>query len=352
MVMMWRTAKQQLRTSLDAADMTRRGLSRRLEAFKALRSLTSARGPLDPATVRQARDYAGDVLGSTRHAPWLKVYAAVQGRFREGWLPDSYYHEEVRPRINGNYSHLSRHRAANGMFFPGSTLPDVARLANGLVLAPCGRLTTAAEVGSAALDGGYGLLFKPDASAYGRGIMFIDPAALDEALLRRLGNGVIQRRLVPHPAFAAFAGRALATLRIGTVVDADGQPSVRCCYLKLGRAQDTHVLSDTHIRVPVDHRTGALAPWGLTASWRPVAAHPDNGASFDGVIVPRAADCAARAVDLHRHVRLARYVCWDFAVDEDADLHLLEWEGGTAAFAEATQGPCFHGLGWDKLHLA
>lgn len=349
--MMWRSTKEQMRATLGSLDSKRLRIAREIEARKALRTLTKSYGPLASALERQARDYAGDVLGSTHHVHWLRVYAAVAGCFREGWLPESYFQEEVRPRINGTYAHLSRHRAANGMYFPDGVVPDVARLANGLVFAPGGEPISASEIASAALDGSYGLLFKPDASAYGRGIMFIEPDALDETFLRRLGNGVIQRKLIPHPSFATFAGKALATIRLGTVVDGQGEASVRCCYLRLGREQDTHVLSDFQIRVPVNHRTGELSQLGFTAGWRPVAAHPDNGAIFEGLIVPRAADCGRLAVDLHRHVRFARYVCWDFAVDQDSGIHLLEWEGGPAAFAEATQGPCFHGLGWDKLHL-
>lgn len=347
----WQRIKRRLRAAVDGAERRRKLGAVQREARRALRGLAAARGPLDPALVRQARDYAGDVLGGTRHAPWLQVYAAVQGRFREGWLPDSYFAEVVRPRVNGGYQHLARYRAANGLFFPEGTLPDVARLANGRVLAPGGAPTSAARIAEAARDQGYGLVFKPDASAYGLGLVFLDPAGLTDAALARLGNGVVQRRLVAHPVFAPFGSAALATLRLGTVIDAAGAPSVRCGYLKLGRARDSHVLSDRHVRVPVDPGSGALAETGYDAGWRPLAAHPDSGAAFAGVVLPWAADCAARALALHRQVALPRYLCWDFAIDADGAVHLLEWEGGVANFAEATQGPCFAGLGWDRLHL-
>src|SRR5688572_3641728 len=46
---------------------------------------------LTPALRRQADDYAQDVLGNLEYAPSLHFYAAMQGRFREGWIPENFY---------------------------------------------------------------------------------------------------------------------------------------------------------------------------------------------------------------------------------------------------------------------
>ena len=322
------------------------------EGRRALRGLTRARGPLDPAVARQCRDYAGDVLGSPRHAVWLKVYAAVQGRFREGWIPDNYFAEFVRPRINGTYHHMTRYRGANGLFFPDDTLPDVARLANGLILTARGKPTTAAEIRARARSKAYGLVFKSDASAYGHGLQFVELDDLTDDLLIRMGNGVLQRQLVPHPVFAPFGTRALATLRILTVVDDQAQPSARAGYLKLGRARDSHVKAFDNLRIPVDPQTGIVAELGYDSAWQPMSAHPDTGTRFDATALPRATDFAAHAVELHRLLPLARCICWDFAINQREEIYLLEWEGGVVNFGEATQGPCFLGLGWDRFHLA
>lgn len=347
----WRNIKRRLRAALEDADRRRLLLAVQAKGRHALRSLAKAKGPLDPALASQARAYAGDVLGGTRHALWLKVYAAVQDRFVEGWLPDSYFAEIVRPKVNGTYHQMSRLRGANGLFFPEGTLPDVARLANGLVLTPNGKPINAAEIAARAKASGDELVFKSDSSAYGHGLQFIEPAQLTDALLAQLGNGVLQRRLLSHPIFAPFGSDALATLRVGTAVDDQGQPTARCCYLKLGRAKDRHVLADDNVRLPVDMATGAVCDTGYDASMRPFQEHPDTGVPFHGMILPRVTDVAARAVELHRLVPFSRYICWDFAIDVKEEIHLLEWEGGTANFGEATQGPCFLGLGWDRLHL-
>ena len=347
----WRDLKSRLRATLEAADRRRLLAGVQARGRAALRGLTAAQGPLDPTLARQARDYAGDVLGSTRHAVWLKVFSAVQGQFREGWLPDSYFAEHVRPRVNGTYRRMTRYRAANGLFFPSDTLPDVARMANGLVLGACGKPTSAAEIAAQARAGDFGLIFKSDSSSAGLGLQMIDAAMLDDALLARLGNGVLQRRLHPHAAFAPFGVKALATLRVATAVDDKTRPLAVSTYMKFGRVNDSHVQADDYIRLPVDAKTGEVDKTGYTTTWQPLRAHPDTAAEFAGTVVPRVPDCVARAVALHKLVPMVRYVCWDFAIDSNAEIHLLEWEGGVANFAEATQGPCFLGLGWDRFHL-
>lgn len=347
----WRDLKTRLRASVQELDRRRLLWGIRARGKAALRGLTAAKGPLDPALARQARDYAGDVLGHPRHAVWLQLYAGVQEQFREGWLPDTYFAEYVRPNVNGDYRFLTRFRGANGVFFPRGTLPDVARLANGLVLTAQGQPTTARAIAEQARAGGYSLFFKSDTSSAGLGLHLIDPAELDDALLSRLGNGVLQRRLHPHPVFEPFGTGALATLRVATAIDDQVQPSARSTYLKFGRSADSHVQADDYIRLPVDQATGAADEIGYRTNWTPLRAHPDTHARFVGTVVPRIGDCVAQALELHRSVPMVRYVCWDFAIDQTEEIHLLEWEGGVANFAEATQGPCFLGLGWDRFHL-
>ena len=47
----------------------------------------------------------------------------------------------------------------------------------------------------------------------------------------------------------------------------------------------------------------------------------------------------------------ARCIGWDVTVDSEEKVNLMEWNGehNDIKFAEATQGPCFLGLGWEEL---
>src|SRR3546814_19122343 len=69
-------------------------------ARRALRGVENQRGRTDSALIDRCNEYAQDVLGSRKFAPWLQVYAAVSGEFRERWIPDNYYGVVVDPRKN------------------------------------------------------------------------------------------------------------------------------------------------------------------------------------------------------------------------------------------------------------
>ena len=50
----------------------------------------------------------------------------------------------------------------------------------------------------------------------------------------------------------------------------------------------------------------------------------------------------------------ARCVGWDVTVDADEKVMLMEWnaEHNDVKFSEATQGPCFSDLNWERLRVA
>src|SRR5680860_512540 len=80
-------------------------------AFKALREIEKERGKLGSARKNKADEYAVEVLGGKRYAPWLYVYTVLSGAFKEGWIPDNYYHLMVIPKIqvvNGKFSFSNR----------------------------------------------------------------------------------------------------------------------------------------------------------------------------------------------------------------------------------------------------
>lgn len=344
--------KRQVRGLSSAAARTRMQARKLAEARRALAVLEAAGGRLSPGLVKTTRDYAGDVLGWRGYAPWLQVYAAVAGGFRTGWLPDNYYYGVVMPRVNGEYHHMARHRGTNAALFGDGAFPDLAYLANGLFYDRSYSVIPADRLAAYLREHAETIVFKADRSGFGRGIVFADTRRLDPRELAAMGNGVIQARVDQHEVFDQFGVPSLATLRIGTAVADDGSVSVRTCYLKLGRARDTHVIAQDQVRVAVDWTDGRMAAQGYLSDWRPVDGHPDTGAEFAGRELPNMPGCVDTVLGLHRRMPLPRYVCWDVVVDAGGAVRVLEWEGGVVNFGEATQGPCFADLGWDRLHLA
>jgi len=322
------------------------------EARRALGKVESVRGPTDPRLIQRANDYATEVLGWKGYAPWLQLYSAVAREFREGWLPDNYYLAVVVPEVNGEYRRLSRLRGTNRILFGGSGFPDLGYSVNGLFYDADFQPISWEEVQAHLADRAESVVFKADSSSLGKGIRFLESASLDIVAFRRLGNGVVQARVVQHEFFDQFMPSSVATIRLCSVIADDGRPSVRAGYLRFGRSADSHVLADDQVRIAIDLEDGHLSTEGFLSDWTPVDRHPDTGRTFAGHKLPDFEACVAMVLDLHARAPQTRCVSWDVVVDIAGEVRVLEWEGGVVSFAEATQGPCFADLGWDRLHHA
>ena len=323
----------------------------RAQATSIHKRLEQTLGKTNRADLDRADAYAREVLGHARYAPWLYVYTAIAGRFKEGWIPDNYYGRVVVPTLNGGYGRTSNLKSLQRAMFLSDAFPDVAYFANGLFIAPGNAVIPPDAVARHLFANGDSLVFKIDDSIQGRGIHFFDRTTFDIDKIKALGNGVFQAKIVQHETLARFAPRSVATLRMTTAVNDEGTISLRACYLRLGREADTHVQSGTHVRVPVDCATGELGEAGYLTNWRAVRAHPDSDVPFAGVTIPAFADCLAMVLEHHKKVPYVRCVGWDVAVADDGSVKLMEWNGGhnDVKFSEATQGPCFADLGWDRL---
>ncbi len=62
---------------------------------------------LSPSRGGRRTNSAREVLGSLEYAPSLHFYAAMQGRFREGWIPENFYHLVVVPNISKGFFEIS-----------------------------------------------------------------------------------------------------------------------------------------------------------------------------------------------------------------------------------------------------
>lgn len=323
------------------------------QANQVLKVLQREGGRLDPELVRVCNSYASDVLGSKAFAPWLQVYAAVAGEFREGWIPDNYYGLIVVPRLKGVYGSVANRKALARRLFSSTAFPDIAYQVNGAYFDVNGSPISRGHLAQALFRESEQVVFKAEGSSQGRSVLVLRAQELNVEQLDRLGNGVFQTYVVQHPFFDKFASNSVATIRVTTAIDDSGTPGVRASYLRLARQADTHVRSASHVRVSVNPRTGRLDDHGYLATWEKIDRHPDSGERFEGAVIPNFEHCLETIVELHGRLPFARVVGWDAIVDRDGAVQIMEWNGGhnDIKFSEATQGPCFSDLGWERLFV-
>jgi len=336
---------------LDARDYDR---WQRHQAERALRSMREHNGvELAPALRRLANAYATEVLGSRRYAPWLHVYAAVQRRFVEGWLPDNYFGRVIVPKVN-NGLRITSLKTATNLILDTPALPDVAYMIDGALYDRRMQRIDLATL-RASLDAEVSTVFvKSDASSRGQGVRPLAVSALTEEALRACGNCVVQLPIQQHPFFDEIIPGTLATIRVTTVKELDGIVRRRAAYLRVGRTNTQWVQSDNSVRIAVTSGEGDLGDVGYTEDWRQWSAHPDSGFIFSGTRMPGFADASALCSSLHQQVPHFGIVGWDVAVNRAGEAQIIEWNGGHCdiKFSEATTGPCFTGLNWSRFQHA
>jgi hypothetical protein len=334
-------------------NLSRRRFDRRhaSEARQMQLAVEQRRGRTDPAQLRLADAYARDVYGDICYAPWLRAYTAFNGRFKEGWIPDNYYGWVVVPKLKGMYGKVSHLKPLARLLFQDDAFPDIGYYVNGMFFTAGHVAVPEREVADWVFATTDKVAFKLDHSMQGRGVFIMDRKSFDVARIKRLGNGVFQRFIRQHASFGRFESKAVATVRFTTVVDDRGDISLRACFLRLGRAQDTYIRPASEVCVPVDLASGRLAREAYTSDWTALDAHPDSHTRFEGVVLPNYAACTRKVIELHKKVPYARCVGWDLTVDTDDQVMVMEWnaEHNDVKFSEATQGPCFADLGWQRL---
>ncbi|WP_197496147.1 sugar-transfer associated ATP-grasp domain-containing protein [Maribacter hydrothermalis] len=321
------------------------------EALTIYNEFSKVKNAISKLDRKKADDYAIEVLGSKRFAPWLYVYTINAGVFKEGWIPDNYYREIVVPKVQGAHGQLSFSNMITNSFFETTLFPDQAYSANGKWISKDKKLLKHADLADVFFEQSDKIVFKKDNSLKGKGVYCFSKINFNSDEINELGNGVVQNFIHQHAFFKQFCASALTTLRITTVVNATNTIEVRASYIKFGRAGETHVNGKAQIAVAVDCNTGELAEFGHLSNWSSTNVHPDSKERFKNKIIPKYREAIELCKELHENVPYIGCIGWDVAIDEEEKIHIIEWNGfhNDIKYSEMTQGPCFLNLGWENL---
>jgi hypothetical protein len=317
-------------------------------AYRTLGYLEKEKGPLASNIKEECKSYASDVLKDVRYAPWLFAYSAAAGEFREGWLPSNYWGKVIVPKIQGPQGKVSELKSMNRTIFHSEYFPDLLSYANQIFVCKNGKVINPRKVKDFLFSAVSRVIFKPDNARKGLGIRVYSPETFDEFWANESQSGVFQEFIDQDEELSSFFSSAVSTLRLNTAINLDGNPELRSAHLRFGTGGDTHVSDSTQIRMPVCMETGAFAEFGYTPKWGTISHHPDSNKKFDGVNYPNFMEAKKVVNELHANIPYIRCVGWDVCVDKCGKVKVMEWNGrqNGISFPEATQGPCFTGLGW------
>ena len=320
------------------------------EAREALTILESANSSkLSATNKRRADQYATKVLGGREYAPWLYVYAAMAGDFRDGWIPDNFFGAVVVPSVNKHLGYVTGLKTLSARILQSDAIPDIAYHVDRVFYGKDFSVITRDLLSDIAIQAGTHVFVKADRSGQGKDIVKIASRDLRGVDFGEIGDCVIQSAVEQHEFFENIISGPIATLRITTVKNVLGVVEVRAAFLRLGRRGSDRI-GDTSVCVSVVDSSGRLDAFGYY-HWHRLEAHPDTGASFAGEYVPEYAKAVRTCVELHAQVPHLTVVGWDVTISKDSSIKVFEWNGGHCdiKFSEATVGPCFTGLDWESL---
>lgn len=324
------------------------------EALKIRKVVEGQKGKLNAKNKKLCINYAVDVFGHKKYAPWLMTYCSYTNKFKEGWIPDNYYGETVLPLLKGEYGKVTDRNLIINKTIKNKYSSDICYFINGLFTNNEDEIIATRGIKDYLFKNEKRIIYKTEKSFQGKGIYFFDKNTFDMDQIKKLGNGVFRKLIIQHPFFNQFNNSAVATIRLTTVCNDNGKIEVRAGYFRFGRTGDSHVISSRQMRIPIDVKKGCL--WDEKIAFYPndefTENLPDNNIDFPGMKLPFFEKCVIEIKKLHSTIPYIRSIGWDFIIDDTDNLKIMELNGNHngITFNEMVQGPCFKDLGWEKLH--
>lgn len=308
-------------------------------ALKALNNIENFKGKTDPKLIKLSNEYAEKILGSKIYAPWLYVYSALQGDFKDGWIPDNFYGRIVMPKLKGDYGKLADRNMIVDSLLNTKLSLDILYYVNNLFWTPDYKVVDEKRVSDILFKNNEKIAYKIENSQSGRGVYFLNRNTFLLTNIKKLGNGVFQNYINQHSFFSEFAELSVATIRLTSICDDLGNIKVKAGYLRIGRNKDTLIKSGSAIKVPINLETGELLKYGYFPNWTPTEIHPDSKINFSDKIIPSFKECLKEVINMHYKVPFIRSIGWDIIVDNKRNVRLIEMNGehNDIKFSEATQ---------------
>ena len=276
----------------------------------------------------------------------------MQVAFKEGWIPGTYYVQHIDKIRDKNSGKVGDVKSLNYKFFnDDEAFPDVLSYINGKFIDLDNRIISHNDVKSYLFNDYSTIIYKLNNTSQGKGVNVIKKSEFSINLISSLGSGLFQKYILQHDFFNNVQQSSVNLLRIFTTIDLAGQVSINAIYLVTANSNDTHVKAGDTIRIPVDIRTGLLSKFGYSPDFRKIHEHPISQFKFANNYIPNFNKIKDKVISLHKMMPHNSIIGWDIILDTKDNVNVMEWNTNYPAiyFHEATQGPCFKQLNWERF---
>lgn len=154
---------------------------------------------------------------------------------------------------------------------------------------------------------------------------------------------IAEQIIIQHPELEKFNLDSVNTIRVVTLMCADGMPKVMAAVLRLGRKGKT--ADNFHhygIAATVEPEKGIVNAPGIDRDFKRYIVHPDSGRQIIGFQIPSWDMVVSLVNKAATVIPEVRYVGWDVAIDCNGVPQLIE--GNYGADPDVTQMPCREGI--------
>ncbi len=177
------------------------------------------------------------------------------------------------------------------------------------------------------------LIAKPTDTYGGKGVHLVEADALDPEKIRMLREGkfLLEEVVIQHPKMASINPSSVNTVRVTTILDAEGGFHVENTYLRAGYPGFlVDNLTSGGVAYPVDPETGIVVGRGNpTECWKTHLRHPGTGTVMPGFEIPMWKEILQMCEQAAHVQPELRRVGWDIAITPDGPL-LIEGNSITA----------------------
>ena len=176
------------------------------------------------------------------------------------------------------------------------------------------------------LEGRGDIICKPIDGSSGQGILkctpeeYGDPKALYQRL-REAGIGIVEDKVIQHPAIAALCPTSVNTIRVATLLG-DKKEGIVYAYIRIGNGKVMDNVDCGGMAAPVDIDTGVIAGVGANKAGETYEIHPMTGTKIPGTQIPYWEDVKTMCLNAMHVVPQVRFVAWDVAITPDGPVFI------------------------------
>lgn len=295
---------------------------------------------------------------------WHKLYQSYTGEFDKCYFPEIIFSSELEPLLNPrNISKVFSDKSLLEVFYKDDKdvkLPHTYIVnSSGIFYDRNRKIISANKAVDLLKNIGNSVLKVTVGESSGRGVtMHNFENGIDNNTGRSIKslledykeNFIVQDRIIPNEKFSALYNKSINTIRIVTYI-IDDKIYHAPLTLRIGRGgKEVDNIHAGGLAIGLSDN-GILNKVAFTEMQQRFEKHPDSGVVFEGYVIPHIKNIINAAKRLHEKTPHLKMISWDFTVDKDDNIVLLEINimAQSVWFPQMVNGKSFFGENTERI---